>query len=243
MQRHHSGIWVDGEPSMPEGANVEIAHSLTEQDEHAGTHHEGWHRALEILEVGLLAVVAIVTAWSGFQAAEWDGRQSVLYGHSSADRFEASEATTTGDQRLAADAGIFTAWLQAHASGDTELETLLSKRLSPDYKVAFDAWLATDPFVDTEAPPGPAAMSQYENPDLEKATTLNASARAAFDEGTEARETGEKYVRNTVLFAMVLFLVAIAQRMKDKTLRAGVNAMAVLLAIYGMVSVVTLPRL
>ncbi len=42
---------------MPEGANVEIAHSLTEQDEHSeqgGDHHDGWHRVLEILEVGLL---------------------------------------------------------------------------------------------------------------------------------------------------------------------------------------------
>jgi hypothetical protein len=229
---------------MPEGANVEIAHSLTEQeDELPGHHHEGWHRVLEILEVALLAVVAIATAWSGFQAAKFDGRQSVLYGHSSRDRFEAEAATTTGDQRLAADAGIFTAWLQAHNAGDTDLETLLSKRFTPDYKRAFDAWLATNPFTISTAPPGPAAMPQYVNPDLEKAVELNATASAAFDEGTEARETGEKYVRDTVLFAMVLFLVAIAQRMKDKTLRTGVNVLAVLLALYGIVSIVRLPRL
>ena len=228
---------------MPEGANVEIAHSLTEQEHEHGGHREGWHRVLEILEVALLAVVAIATAWSGFQAAKFDGRQSVLYGHSSRDRFEAEAATTTGDQRLAADAGIFTAWLQAHSAGNTELETLLAKRLTPDYKVAFDAWLQTDPFVNASAPPGPAAMPQYRNPDLEKAAALNADASASFDEGTKARETGEKYVRNTVLFAMVLFLVAIAQRMKDKTLRGGVNLMAVILAIYGIISMVRLPRL
>ena len=86
-------------------------------------------------------------------------------------------------------------------------------------------------------------MPQYRNPDLEKAAELNTSASAAFDEGTHARETGEKYVRDTVLFAMVLFLVAIAQRMKDKTLRAGVNSLALLLAAYGVFSVVRLPRL
>jgi NAD(P)-dependent dehydrogenase (short-subunit alcohol dehydrogenase family) len=67
-------------------------------------------------------------------------------------------STTTGDQRLAADAGNFTAWLQAHSAGNTDLETLLTKRMSPDYKVAFDAWLLTDPFVNPAAPPGPAAM-------------------------------------------------------------------------------------
>ncbi len=228
---------------MAEGANVEIAHSLTEADEHGGGGHEGWHRFLEILEVGLLAIVAIVTAWSGFQAAKWDGRQSVLYGHSSRDRFEAEAATTSGDQRLAADAGIFTAWLQAHEAGNVDLQNLLAKRLTPDFKVAFDAWLELDPFVNPAAPPGPAGMPQYKNPDVEKAARLNATASATFEEGTKARETGEKYVRDTVLFAMVLFLVAIAQRMKDKTLRAGVNLLAVLLAGYGIFSVVRLPRL
>ncbi len=229
---------------MPEGANVEIAHSLTEHEDEGGGHpQQGWHRVLEILEVALLAVVAIVTAWSGFQAAKFDGHQSVLYGHSSRDRFEAEAATTSGDQRLAADAGIFTAWLQAHSAGNTDLETLLSNRFTPDFKIAFDAWLLADPFANPAAPPGPAAMPQYKNPDIEKATKLNASASAAFDEGTKARETGEKYVRDTVLFAMVLFLVAIAQRMKDKMLRAGVNVLALMLALYGIVSVVRLPRL
>jgi hypothetical protein len=229
---------------MPEGASIEIAHSLTEQEhEHGTTRHEGWHRVLEILEVGLLAIVAIATAWSGFQAAKWDGRQSELYGTASRLRFEAEAATTLGSQRLAADAGIFTAWLEAHAAGDAELETLLSKRLTPDYKVAFDAWLQTDPFVNSSAPPGPAAMPEYRNSDSIKAAALNAKASALFEEGTTARATGEKYVRNTVLFAVVLFLVAIAQRMKDKNLRAGVNGLAVILAVYGVVSTAGLPRL
>jgi hypothetical protein len=176
---------------MPEGANVEIAHSLTEQDEHSdgGGSHDGWHRVLEILEVGLLAIVAIVTAWSGFQAAKWDGRQSVLYGHSSRDRFEADASTTTGDQRLAFDGGIFTAWLQAYSAGNADLEATLLKRMTPEYRVAFDAWLQTDPFVSPAAPAGPGVMAQYKNPDLEQAAKLNATATAAFDEGTTARET------------------------------------------------------
>ena len=231
---------------MPEGANFEIAHSLTERDEHneqGEGHHDGWHRVLEILEVGLLAIVAVVTAWSGFQAAKWDGHQSVLYGHSSRDRFEAEAATTTGDQRLAFDAGIFTAWLQASSAGNTDLEATLVKRMTPEYKVAFDAWLQTDPFANPSAPAGPGVMPQYKNPDLEQAAKLNTTATASFNEGTAARETGEKYVRDTVLFAMVLFLVAIAQRMKDKTLRGGVNLIALILASYGIFSVVRLPRL
>lgn len=86
-------------------------------------------------------------------------------------------------------------------------------------------------------------MPEYRNPDIEKAEALNEKASDEFDEGTEAREHGEEYVRNTVLFAMVLFLVAIAQRMKTRSLRTSVNAVAVFLAIVGIISTITLPRL
>jgi hypothetical protein len=76
----------------------------------------------------ILAVTAIATAWSGYQAARGDGRQSVLYGESSRDRFEADAAATLGEQRLAADASMFNAWLQARAAGDRELQAMFVRR-------------------------------------------------------------------------------------------------------------------
>jgi hypothetical protein len=57
-------------------------------------------------------------------------------------------------------------------------------------------------------------MPEYRNPDAERAAGLNERARSMFEAGTAARETGERYVRQTVLFATVLFLVAIAQRFR-----------------------------
>ena len=50
-------------------------------------------------------------------------------------------------------------------------------------------------------------MPGYMNPNLEKAEQLNTEAAELFTEGTEAGETAVKYVRLTVLFALVLFLV------------------------------------
>jgi hypothetical protein len=228
---------------MPEGANVEIAHSLAE-DHHATTRaHEGWHRGLEIVEVILLAVVAIATAWSGFQAAKWDGRQSFDYGTATRLRFEADAASTAAGQEVIADVGLFTAWLAAHDAGDQQLQALYRKRMTPDYQVAFDAWLLTDPFNNPNAPVGPIAMPEYKNHLAERAERRNDEASEVFDEGTEARETGEKYVRNTVLFAMVLFLVAIAQRFKDRGVRTAVNVIAFSVLVFALASIVTLPRL
>jgi hypothetical protein len=224
--------------------NVEVAHGLTEQDEseEPDSRRPRWVKTLEILEVVVLAIVAIATAWSGYQATKWDGQQSLLYGQASRDRFEADAASTYGGQVLSADAGFFTAWLQAHSTNDTALETLYVRRFTPEYRVGFNAWLATDPFTNPNAPAGPATTPQYHNPYFAQADSLNAQASTAFDKGTSARETGDKYVRDTVLFASVLFLVALSQRLKVHAARAALTTFSFAMLAYVLVSVVLLPR-
>jgi hypothetical protein len=225
--------------------NVELSHKLGEREaeEHHKREREGWETVAEVIEVLVLAVVAVATAWTGFQATRWDGRQSYLYGHASSLRFQADAASTYGGQELAADAGIFTAWLEAHAANNVALESQFSRRFTPDFAVAFDAWLKTDPFTNPKAPAGPSQMPEYKNPYFDKAATLNNEASTAFDEGTSARDTGDKYVRDTVLFASVLFLVALAQRLQVREARIGLNVVAFGLLVFVLTSVLTLPRI
>jgi hypothetical protein len=201
-----------------------------------------WERGSEIVEVVVLALVTIATAWSGYQAIQWGGRQALLYGQASSTRFEAEAASTRGGQVLVADSAIFTAWLQAHEAGDLSLESLLVRRFSPDYLATFRAWLRTDPFDDPNAPAGPAYVPGFSNPQLEDAERLNANASALFDEGTEARETANKYVRDTVLFATVLFLIAISQRFKVRGIRIGADVLTIGLLVYTVSTLFTLPR-
>ena len=52
---------------MPEGVNLELAHKLSELDV-SEKRRERWLQLLEVVEVVLLAVVAVATAWRGFQA-------------------------------------------------------------------------------------------------------------------------------------------------------------------------------
>jgi hypothetical protein len=227
---------------VSESANIEVAHKLAEHEhDHDGAGRG--HRLLEVVEVTLLAFVAVATAWTGYQAAQWDGRQALRYGESSRLRFEADAASTRAGQEIVADSAGFTAWLQARSVGDTELMDELVRRFTPDYRAAFDTWLASDPFVNPAAPAGPAYVTGYSNADAATAKRLNDEASHAFDEGTEARETSEKYVRNAVLFASVLFLVAVAQRQRSRGARIAANAIAVGLFLFVMVSVVTIPRL
>jgi hypothetical protein len=158
---------------MPEGMNLEVAHKLSEQERADRARHR-WEEIVEIVEVLALAIAAIATAWSGYQAARGDGHQSVLYGQSSRDRFQADAAATLGGQQLDADASMFNAWLQARAAGNAQLEAAFVRRFSPEYRRAFDAWLKTDPFTDPAAPAGPGHMPEYRNPQLEEAERLNA---------------------------------------------------------------------
>ena len=140
-------------------------------------------RVAEIVEVVVLSMVAILTAWSGYQGAKWGGQQAILYATASTDRLKAEALSTHAGQVLVADATIFTAWLQAHDAGDSTLEAQLEKRFSTGYAAAFDDWLATDPFTDPDAPAGPAAMPGFTTAEFEQAAALNAQASQALNEG------------------------------------------------------------
>jgi hypothetical protein len=224
-----------------ESHNIEAAHRLSEPAERNPT--ERWVEVLEIVEVFLLAVVAVMTAWSGYQAAKWDGHQSFDYGEASRLRVEADAAATLGGQQKLLDVSTFNTWIQAEQAGNKELAALYMRRFSPEYHVAFEAWLKTDPFKSPNAPPGPSFMPEYHNPKTEQAAHLNAEAAKVFDEGTESRDTADRYVRQTVLLATVLFLIAVAQRFRVRGVRIAADVVAVTLMIFAIAGVLVLPRI
>ncbi len=200
-------------------------------------------KIIEIVEVAVLSIVAILTAWSGYQGTKWGGRQSMLYAQASSIRLQADELGTRAGQILVADATIFTAWLQAHHTGDRSLETELERRFSPEYASAFHEWLGTNPFTDPNAPAGPAAMPGFTTAQLTQAAQMNDQAGALLTEGSDARDTANEYVRATVLFASVLLLVAIAQRFSIHGVRIAANVLALVLLAYAVWSVARLPRI
>ena len=186
-------------------------------------------------------MAAVATAWGGFQAAKEDGRQSVLYAEAGVDRVHATTVAIAGEQRLASDASTFNEWLAAKRAKDAQLQAMLVRRFSPEYRTAFAAWLKTAPFPTLSAPPGPGYMPVYHNPQLEQAEHLNEEAAVVEEEGTRARETAERYI-GAVLFALVLFLVAVSQRFRILGVRIGAIALAVVLLGYALYEVATLPR-
>jgi hypothetical protein len=236
---------------MPEGnMNAELAQHLREHAEHdepdEPTRRKPSRRrieTIEILEAILLAIVAIATALSGYQAALWDGESAKEYATSSRLRSESVEKHLESNQVVAYNADTLNAWLQADVAGDEELKAVLERRFTPEYEVAFKAWVAEDPMTNPDAPAGPRFMPEYEDPVLEQATELGKEATHAFDLGVDYRATGEDYVRVTVILAAVLFLIAIGQRFKVRGVRRSVNTIAGILLVYAIILIAIYPHL
>jgi hypothetical protein len=228
-------------PSVPETLSTpEVAHAVGHT--HGPTSEGGKHETLiEILEAILLAIVAVSTAWSGYQTARWDGRQAHLYGLSSKDRAAENRAATLSGQQRIYDTSTFGFWLQEKTQGHRKSVALFERRFRPEYRPAFRAWLKTDPFHNPNAPAGPIFMPQYHNAAAERAATYDERASGAFEAGTKARETGDRYLRNTVLLATVLFLTALAQKFKVFRVRLAVVGLAVCLLVVALYFVVTYP--
>ena len=230
---------------MPEtgGVNIEIAHRLNEGKEHSAQHSSRWVEALEIVEALILAMVAVTTAWSGYQVALWDGLQQERYGQSTKVRVQAQGLVTTGGQERIYDALTFAEWLKANAMGNQKIAQLFERRFRPEYRAAFEAWLKTDPLNNPSAPPGPMLMAEYHNAHLEQSDKLEGEASELFEQGTKARQTSDNYVRVTVLLATVLLLTAISQRFKTHQVRIGLAVIALLLLCLPMWRIIHLPRL
>lgn len=229
---------------MPEGnVNAEIASHLREHQE-LQPGGEGHMRLeiLEILEAILLAIVAVSTALSGYQAAKWDGVSGRDYATASRLRVQSEQASLTSNQSIIYNSGNLTAWLQAETSGDTRLAAILARRFTPGYAVAFRFWLFTDPLTNPKAPVGPRYMPQYRDPLAAQATALGNQATQAYTAAANARENADEYVRLTVILAAALFLVAIGQRFRLKGVRVAVISIAGMLLLYCAILLVIYPR-
>src|SRR5438876_3647778 len=185
--------------------------------------------AIEIIEALILALVAVATAWSGYQAAQWAGKRAQQYAEASRLRVSAEGLATLAGQERIYDSDTFNSWVAAKLDGKEKAAEFFERRFSDEYRPAFTAWLRTDPFNNAQAPPGPIFMPDYHNAKHEQFLGLNREAADVMERGTKSGETGDEYVRITVLLATVLLITVIEQRFRFEVVRVVFMILACLL--------------
>jgi hypothetical protein len=216
--------------------------AAAKDEESSGGEAHGHDRLLIIVEALLLAVVAVLAAWSGFAAAKWGTDSSLQLAKASAARTEANRADLESFQLKNFDSLTFNAWFTAYVAGNKNAMRVAEMRFRPNFLVAFNAWLKTDPFTNTHAPKGPTYMPEYIQPGLALANRLDAQANAHYASGEAAGSNADNYVRTTVYLATVLFLVGISGHFRVRSARIGLIGVGGFILAFSCVLLILAPK-
>lgn len=139
------------------------------------------------------------------------------------------------------DVGVFLEWARAYSEKNEELERFLYDRFRPPMKQAVEAWIATTPLVNPDAPPTPFAMPEYELAEQEEATRLDGVATAAVERAKQSNQRSDNYVLAVVLFASALFFAGISTKLTSEPTRIAVLTLGWLLFFGTAIWVATFP--
>jgi len=213
-----------------------------ERGEGSATEVKGRERWLTIIEATLLAVVAVLAAWSGFASAKWSTHSSLDLAKASAARTEANRYAYQAADLKNFDSLTFNAWFTAYVAHNKPAMRVAEGRFRPVFVTAFQAWLTTDPFTNPAAPKGPTYMPQYKQPELDLSNALDKKADTYYTLGEEAGANADGYVRTTVYMATVLFLVGISGHFKVRAARMGLISIGGVILVFSCISLILAPK-
>jgi hypothetical protein len=196
---------------------------------------------LELIATVLLAVAAVATAWSSYQATRWNGEQAKASSRTNALRIEAARAQGLAEAQTEVDVATFIQWVDAHAQDDVELEAFYEARFRDEFAPAFDAWIATDPFVDADAPETPFVLPEYDLAAANDAARLDREAAASAGIVARNIQRGSNYVLGVVLFSVSLFFAGMSTKLERSGLRSALLAVGCLLFVGTAIWLATFP--
>jgi hypothetical protein len=223
-------------------SNVEFAREITEQGQRHPSTNDRRSQWVETAEAVVLAIVAVTTAWTGYQAAKWDTLSAKDYNLASSTTVRSQAKFAMAGQDRLYDTITFNGWALAKTSGNSKLVKYYERRFRPEYAAAFAAWIVLDPFNNPSVPPSPVSMPEYRNANGEESLKLAKEADTYFQGAVNSRESGDRYVRVTVFLATVLLLTALSQRFKIMAPRITVIVVACILLIICTLWLLTFPR-
>jgi hypothetical protein len=204
----------------------------------ASTRFEKW---LEIAATLLLAFATVGSAWSAYQSKRWGGVQMFSMVAANGARSEAVRLSDKASQLTSIDVSMFLQYISAVSSHQQQLADFILQRFRPEMKVAVDAWRATEPLKNPDAPPSPFAMKEYSLSTLQQADKMNQLALLKLNEAKAANTRADDYVLLTVLFASALFFGGIGTKMQLRSLRIVLLSLGVVVFLTTAVTLISMP--
>ena len=198
-------------------------------------------RHFELVATVLLAVAAVATAWASYQSARWHGEQARAASASVAARVESTRAADVANRQGQIDVALFTQWVDAYARNEAELAAFYDKRFRPEFKPAFDAWVATKPRKNPSAPLSPFAMPQYKLAANATSDRLEVKAAAASQRAGSFIQRADDYSLAVVLFASSLFFAGISTRLRSSSTRMVILGLGCALFLGSVIWIATFP--
>lgn len=198
-------------------------------------------RRLELAAIVLLAFATLGTAWSAYQSREWTGEQSQGYSRATANRIAVNRTSAIANRQVQVDVATFVQWVDARERGDAKLAEFYRERFRDEFKPAFAAWLATNPFTNPSAPETPFAMPQYRLASSTEADRLEAAAGVDSNTAKDANERANDYMLGVVLFASALFFAGLSTKLESPGARKAVLGLGCVLFVGTLVYLATLP--
>src|SRR5689334_16445819 len=151
----------------------------------------------------LLALAALATSWSSYQASIWSGVQAREYNLANGYRTRAARLSEDAARQRLLDVALFTKWLDAYVDGRPQVTAFYETHFRPEFKPAFAAWRAGD--LKALAASTPFEQPQYRIAKEGEAIAFDSAAARVFNAGRDANETADRYTFGTVMLASVLF--------------------------------------
>jgi hypothetical protein len=174
---------------------------------------------VEIVATVLLALATVATAWSGYQASRWNGEQAKAFSRGNAARVESTRASSLANAQTQIDVATFTQWVNAYALEQEQLADFYFARFRQEFRPAVEAWVATKPLRNPDAPLTPFAMPEYQLAASAEADQLEAEAEAFAAKARTNVQLATNYVLGVVLFASALFFAGMSAKLRTRRLR------------------------
>jgi len=196
---------------------------------------------VELLATVLLALAAVATAWCSYQATRWNGEQAKAGAAASAVRFQAARAADLANTQTEVDVATFSQWVNAYARNEAKLADFYRARFRPEFAPAVEAWIATKPLVNSDAPLTPFRMPQYKLAATAKADRLDKQAEVLAAEVRRDLQRASNYVLGVVLCAVALFFAGMSAKLSSRQLRLAMLVLGCVVFLGTVAWLITFP--